>query len=98
MIGWKKEGATNMQIDPNDYEWLRRVSTLNEDADSVEDLYKVEDSCLNARQIWRDVVASPTRKDNQLHLLNSIIEIEGHDFLRYELHYHRSPPELQCQE
>ncbi|CAN6439484.1 unnamed protein product [Victoria cruziana] len=81
LIGWKKEGAADLQIDRKDYEWLKRVSLLNEDADSVEDLYKVADSSLNARQIWRDVVASPSRKPDQLHLFSAITRSNAHELL-----------------
>ncbi|XP_031477813.1 calmodulin calcium-dependent NAD kinase-like [Nymphaea colorata] len=75
LIGKKEEGATIQPVD-SDYDWLNKVSMLNMNAKSVEDLYSNANHCSKASEVWKDVIDFPSRKENQLQLLNAITKAE----------------------
>ncbi|KAF8394323.1 hypothetical protein HHK36_020531 [Tetracentron sinense] len=60
LIAWK-EGDNNLLVDPQEINCVRTVSMLNEDADSVNELYTHSDPICEARSVWKDIVLLPSR-------------------------------------
>ncbi|MQL90647.1 hypothetical protein Taro_023241 [Colocasia esculenta] len=76
LIGWK-DGSSSLLVDPEEIDVLKKVATLNEDADNVHELYaKAGDSC-NHPCVWDDVVLSSSRAVLQQELKMAIRRIEG---------------------
>ncbi|RHN80095.1 putative Zeta toxin domain, P-loop containing nucleoside triphosphate hydrolase [Medicago truncatula] len=75
LIGWKERDKT-LLVDPDEIDCLKRVARLNEDADSIYELYKHPNPTCEAGSIWKDIVLSPSRLDIQQELKYSIQKVE----------------------
>ncbi|XP_010274165.1 PREDICTED: uncharacterized protein LOC104609533 [Nelumbo nucifera] len=74
LIGWK-DGDNCLLVDPQDIRCLKAVSMLNENAESIYEVYnKQQDptSSEAASSVWKDFVLSPTRRSIQEELKISI--------------------------
>ncbi|WCJ24429.1 P-loop containing nucleoside triphosphate hydrolases superfamily protein [Euphorbia peplus] len=76
MIGWK-ERDRNLLVDPDEIECLSRVGRLNEEADSIYQLYQNPNPACAAGSIWKDIVLSPSRLNIQQELKYCIQKIES---------------------
>ncbi|CAL0326868.1 unnamed protein product [Lupinus luteus] len=76
LIGWKDRDKT-LLVDPDEIECLKRAAKLNEDADSIYELYKHPNPSLRAGSVWKDIVLSPSRLNIQQELKYSIQKIEN---------------------
>jgi len=75
LIGWKERDRT-LLVDPDEIDCLKRVAKLNEDANSIYELYKPPNPACEAGSVWKDIVLSPSRLNIQQELKFSIQEIE----------------------
>ncbi|XP_068636188.1 calmodulin calcium-dependent NAD kinase-like, partial [Aristolochia californica] len=57
----RKDGSNQLLVDPDEIECLKRVSLLNEEACSVEELYGQDDPMNRSGSIWFDVVLASSR-------------------------------------
>ncbi|RDY11545.1 hypothetical protein CR513_03775, partial [Mucuna pruriens] len=76
MIGWKDRDKT-LLVDPDEFECLKRLAKLNEDANSIYELYKHPNPACQAGSVWKDIVLSPSRLNIQQELKFSIQKIEN---------------------
>lgn len=60
LIGWK-DGGSNLLVDPEEIGCLERVSSLNEEADCVHELYADGQPTGGSSSVWQDLVMSPSR-------------------------------------
>ncbi|KAK9146463.1 hypothetical protein Sjap_006366 [Stephania japonica] len=76
LIGWK-DGDNNLLVDPNLIDCLKKVEVLNEDANSIYELYDQQNgqNC-TLGSIWEDSVLSKSRVNNQEELKIAIQKIE----------------------
>ncbi|GLT42360.1 hypothetical protein SLA2020_163630 [Shorea laevis] len=75
MIGWKDKDKT-LLVDPDEIDCLKRVARLNEDAESIYELYKRPNPACEAGSIWKDIVLSPSRLNVQQELKYSIQKVK----------------------
>ncbi|XP_077248083.1 calmodulin calcium-dependent NAD kinase-like isoform X2 [Tasmannia lanceolata] len=75
LIGWK-DGDKNMLVDTQEIDWLRRVSMLNTNADSIDELYPRANLMCCSASIWNDFVLGPSRASLQQNLKIAIQQIE----------------------
>ncbi|MCH88146.1 P-loop containing nucleoside triphosphate hydrolases superfamily protein, partial [Trifolium medium] len=75
LIGWKERDKT-LLVDPDEIDCLKRVARLNEDADSIYELYKHPNPTCEAGSIWKDIVLSPSRLNIQQELKCAIQKVE----------------------
>nr|XP_004493755.1 uncharacterized protein LOC101508116 [Cicer arietinum] len=75
LIGWKDKDRT-LLVDPDEIDCLKRVAKLNEDSNSIYELYKQPNPACKAGSVWKDIVLSPSRLNIQKELKFSIQEIE----------------------
>ncbi|KAM7466957.1 hypothetical protein LguiB_014519 [Lonicera macranthoides] len=75
LIGWK-EGENKLLVDP-DEKCLTYVSNLNDEADSVLELYPQSNQLFESGSVWNDIVLSPIRATHQLELKTAIEKIEN---------------------
>ncbi|XP_061356830.1 calmodulin calcium-dependent NAD kinase-like [Gastrolobium bilobum] len=80
LIGWKDRDKT-LLVDPDEIDCLKRVAMLNEDANSIYELYKHPNPTCEAGSIWKDIVLSPSRLNIQQELKYSIQKVEGSKML-----------------
>jgi hypothetical protein len=64
LIGWK-DGESNLLVDPDEIGTLERAIGLNDEANSVDELYLDGEPSPSA---WQDLVASPSRASMQREL------------------------------
>ncbi|KAK6914040.1 Zeta toxin domain, partial [Dillenia turbinata] len=77
LIGWK-DGDNNLLVDPEEIKCLSHVSSLNDEADTIYDLYNSHPSPFDdPRSVWNDIVLSPSRVALQSELKISIQKIEA---------------------
>lgn len=76
LIAWK-DGDSSLLIEPQEYTCLENVAKLNEDADSVHEVYPQTDTVSDSGSIWNDMI-SPLRLSSQQELKISIQMIENH--------------------
>lgn len=76
LIGWK-DGENSLLVDPDEIGCLTRVCMLNENADSVHELYPNASSDPVLSSIWYEAVLSPGRADLQKELNMAILKIEN---------------------
>lgn len=80
LIAWK-DGDKKMLIDPDEIKCLEMVSNLNDEAESIEELYTSKPlNELNVgvgSPVWKDIVLGPTRPSVQLDLKVAIQKVEG---------------------
>lgn len=75
LIAWR-DGNCNLLIDPEEIRCLNVVCSLNEEAESIYELYKNSDLIFQPGSIWKDVVLIPTRHSHLQELKTAIAEIE----------------------
>lgn len=76
LIGWKG-GANNILVDPEEFSCLKTVSMLNEDADSIYEVYPKEDTLQQNGSVWKNIVLSPRRANIQQELKVALQKAEG---------------------
>ncbi|THU65379.1 hypothetical protein C4D60_Mb05t03020 [Musa balbisiana] len=76
LIGWK-DGSSNLLVDPQEIICLEKLSKVNEDANSIYELYPQEDTSSGSGFIWDEMVMSPTRESIQQELKAAIKRIES---------------------
>lgn len=74
LIAWK-DGDSKLLVDPDDKS-LTTVSTLNDKAESVYELYGDPNPIFKPGSLWKDIVLFPSRASIQLELRNSLQKIE----------------------
>ncbi|KAI6674826.1 hypothetical protein NL676_002732 [Syzygium grande] len=75
LIGWKDRDKT-LLVDPEEISCLEMVSRLNEEADSINELYRRPNPACEAGSVWKDIVLSPSRINIQQELKYSIQKVE----------------------
>ncbi|KAI5597025.1 hypothetical protein POPTR_002G043000v4 [Populus trichocarpa] len=75
LIGWKDRDKT-LLVDPDEIDCLKRVGCLNEEAESIYELYKYPNPACEDGSIWKDIVLSPSRLNIQRELKYSIQKVE----------------------
>ncbi|EOA39428.1 hypothetical protein CARUB_v10012550mg [Capsella rubella] len=75
LIAWK-DGSSKLLVDPEDIECLKRVSSLNPDAESIYELYPDPSQISKPGSVWNDVVLVPSRPKVQKELSDAIKRIE----------------------
>lgn len=75
LIAWK-DGNSKLLVDPEDIECLKRVSSLNPDAESIYELYLDPSQLCKPGSVWKDVVLVPSRPKVQKELSDAIKRIE----------------------
>lgn len=75
LIGWKEKEKT-LLVDPEEIDCLKNVGRLNENADSIYELYRNPNPACEAGSIWKDIVLSPSRFNIQQELKYSIQKVE----------------------
>ncbi|KAG9131968.1 hypothetical protein Leryth_017175 [Lithospermum erythrorhizon] len=75
LIAWK-ERDSDLLVDPNGYEFLNVVSSLNEQAESIYELYEDPDLIYQHGSVWNEIVLSPSRTTAQQELKSAIERIE----------------------
>ncbi|RVX21676.1 hypothetical protein CK203_001026 [Vitis vinifera] len=76
LIAWK-EGGNKLLVDPEAIKCLTVISTSNEDAENIYELYKQPNLVHEEGSVWKDIVLSPSRVSLQLELRTSIQKIEN---------------------
>ncbi|XP_057960020.1 calmodulin calcium-dependent NAD kinase isoform X2 [Malania oleifera] len=76
LIAWK-DGENSLLVDPEEIKCLKMVSSLNEDAESIYELYGHPNPIFQPGSVWKDVVLSDTRPTLQLELKTCIQKIEN---------------------
>ncbi|XP_042060854.1 calmodulin calcium-dependent NAD kinase-like [Salvia splendens] len=77
LIAWK-DGGSKLLVDRDDIKSLTTVKELNEEAESIYELYKHPSTMYEAGSVWNDIVLQPTRSALQLELKTAINAIETH--------------------
>ncbi|KAK6164570.1 hypothetical protein DH2020_001434 [Rehmannia glutinosa] len=75
LIGWKDKDK-NLLVDPDEIKLLEVLGRLNEEADSIFELYKRPHPAFQAGSVWNDIVLSPSRLNIQKELKYSIQRVE----------------------
>lgn len=79
LIGWKDRDKT-LLVDPDEFDCMKRLAMLNEDANSIYELYKHPNPACEAGSVWKDIVLSPSRLNIQQELKYSIQKIESMNY------------------
>ncbi|KAJ0230186.1 P-loop containing nucleoside triphosphate hydrolases superfamily protein [Hirschfeldia incana] len=85
MIAWKEKEKT-LLVDPEEIDCLKNVGRLNEDAESIYELYSRPNPACETGSIWKDIVLSPSRFNVQQELKYSIQKVE-----RFKQYLQESP-------
>ncbi|KAJ6405718.1 hypothetical protein OIU84_013642 [Salix udensis] len=84
LIGWKDRDRT-LLVDPDEINCIKRVGCLNEEAESIYELYRYPNPACEEGSIWKDIVLSPSRLNIQKELKYSIQKVESSiDMFRVE--------------
>lgn len=75
MIEWRDGSCRDLPEDRDCIKCLEKVSKLNEDADSIYELYPEDDSSCGSRSIW-DEITSPARAETQQQLKEAVKMME----------------------
>jgi hypothetical protein len=75
LIGVKCEGS-ELLVDPKEISCLEKVCTLNEDANSVHELYPDGSTVCGSTSVWDNLVMCPSRALVQQELKTVIEDIE----------------------
>lgn len=80
LIGYK-DGGSKLLVDPDEIRCLKMVSKLNDEAESIEELYAAaaagEELIVGTgSQVWKDIVLLPNRPKIQQELIVAIRKIE----------------------
>ncbi|XP_072958503.1 calmodulin calcium-dependent NAD kinase-like [Typha angustifolia] len=76
LIAWK-DGNSSLLVEPQEINCLEKVSKLNENANSVYELYPQSDTTCGSRSVWNDMVMNPSRMLIQQELKAAIGGIEA---------------------
>uniref|UniRef100_A0A5B7AYA6 Zeta toxin domain-containing protein n=1 Tax=Davidia involucrata TaxID=16924 RepID=A0A5B7AYA6_DAVIN len=76
LIAWKG-GDNKLLVDPEDIKCLTMVSSLKDDADSINELYEHPNLLRESGSVWKDIVLLPARASLQLELKTAIEKIEN---------------------
>ncbi|XP_042028244.1 calmodulin calcium-dependent NAD kinase-like isoform X2 [Salvia splendens] len=77
LIAWK-DGDSKLLVDRDDIKCLTRVKELNEEAESIYELYKDPAIMYEAESVWNDIVLHSARDSLQLQLQTVVKKIETH--------------------
>lgn len=66
-----------MLVDTDDIKCLTTVKELNEEAESIYELYKEPSKMYEAESVWNDIVLHSTRSSLQLQLITVVKKIEN---------------------
>ncbi|KAG8062788.1 hypothetical protein GUJ93_ZPchr0003g16619 [Zizania palustris] len=72
----RKDGNSSLLVEPREFGCLDKVSSLNENATSVHDLYPDGATACGSRSIWDDMIAAPARAGIQQELREAIRSME----------------------
>ncbi|TXG63772.1 hypothetical protein EZV62_010766 [Acer yangbiense] len=75
LIGWKDKDKT-LLVDPDEIGCLKMIGRLNENAESIYELYKCPNPACESGSVWKDIVLSPSRLNIQKELKYSILKVE----------------------
>lgn len=75
LIGWKDRDRT-LLVDPDEIDCLKRVGRLNDEANSIYELYKHPNPACESGSVWKDIVLSPSRLNIQQELKYAIQKVE----------------------
>lgn len=75
LIAWKG-GDSKLLVDPEEIKLFNLVSSLNEEAESIYELYGESDLVLQPGSIWKDIVLVPERASILQELRTTITKIE----------------------
>ncbi|KAL3626382.1 hypothetical protein CASFOL_029931 [Castilleja foliolosa] len=75
LIAWK-DGDSKLLVDQDDIKCLTSVSELNDEAESIYDLYKEPGQVDEPGSVWKDIVGISTRTSLQLELVTAVKKIE----------------------
>ncbi|KAL3828727.1 hypothetical protein ACJIZ3_017529 [Penstemon smallii] len=75
LIAWK-DGDSHLLVDPDEIKCLTSVKDLNDEAESIYELYKDPDHITEDGSVWKDIVLVPTRPSLQLELKTTLKKIE----------------------
>ncbi|CAA0806653.1 P-loop containing nucleoside triphosphate hydrolases superfamily protein [Striga hermonthica] len=71
-----KDGGCNLLVDPDEIRCLTSVSELNDEAESIHELYKEVGQMYDRGSVWKDIVLISTRASIQLELKCAVKKIE----------------------
>lgn len=92
MIGWKGRDKT-LLVDPDEIDCLKRVGRLNDEANSIYELYKNPNPACEAGSVWKDIVLSPSRLNIQQELKYAIQKVERSKWLKFGFRLHWPKPQ-----
>lgn len=75
LIAWK-DGESNLLVDPDEIKCLTSVCNLNEEAESIYELYREHDQITEPGSVWKEMVLLPTRASLQQELKTVVQKIE----------------------
>ncbi|KAK6161394.1 hypothetical protein DH2020_004775 [Rehmannia glutinosa] len=75
LIAWK-DGDSKLLVDPEEIKCLTSVSELNDEAESIYELYKEPNQVYEPGSVWNDIVLLSTRTSLQLELKTVVKKIE----------------------
>ncbi|KAL6989819.1 hypothetical protein U1Q18_015569 [Sarracenia purpurea var. burkii] len=76
LIAWK-DGENKLLVDADEIKSLTKVSNLNDDAESIYELYTESEQIYESGSVWKDVVLLPSRASLQMELRAAIQKIEN---------------------
>ena len=76
LIGWK-DGNSRLLVDVEEIECLNILSDLNEEAESINQLYSDHTPLYNSGSVWKEMVLSPLRPNIQMDLNAAILKSEA---------------------
>lgn len=77
LIAWK-DGESKLLVDRDDIKCLTTVKELNDEAESIHELYNDRSMMYEAGSVWNDIVLHSTRSSLQLQLKTAVKKIEIH--------------------
>ncbi|GAA0139864.1 hypothetical protein LIER_01328 [Lithospermum erythrorhizon] len=78
LIGWKDKERT-LLVDPDEIKCIDELGRMNDQADSIYDLYKQQHPANQPGSVWKDIVMSPSRLNIQKELKYSIMKVERYN-------------------
>lgn len=75
LIAWK-DGENKLLVDPDEIKCLTSVRELNEEADSIYEIYKDSKQINEDGSVWNNIVLIPTRPTLQMDLRNAVKKLE----------------------
>ena len=90
MIAWKEKEKT-LLVDPEEIDCLKNVGRLNENAESIYELYRRPNPACEAGSIWKDIVLSPSRFNIQQYSIQNSNNVtkkhQGEEDRRCSMHH-----------